>query len=138
MRLWPQSSQRSTWPPSAAERQLLDRRHHLELAEAHMPGIGLAPSGAMARKDVRDLQPRAAHAPPATPRVAASRRVSGASRSSGLVTVADRGVGDAGVKRRGVELGVAEQHLDHADIDVSARAGGWRSCAAACAATRAS
>ena len=22
MRLWPQSSQRSTWPPSAAERQL--------------------------------------------------------------------------------------------------------------------
>src|SRR5713101_1444981 len=31
---------------------------------------------------------------------------------------ADRGGGDAGVKRRGVELGVAEQHLDDADVGV--------------------
>src|SRR5258707_745546 len=30
---------------------------------------------------------------------------------------ADRGIGNAGVKRRGVELGVAEERLDHADID---------------------
>ena len=29
----------------------------------------------------------------------------------------DRGIGNAGVKRRGVELGVAEQRLDHADVD---------------------
>src|ERR1700675_943768 len=29
----------------------------------------------------------------------------------------DRGIGDAGVKRGGVELGVAEERLDHADID---------------------
>jgi hypothetical protein len=40
---------------------VLDGRHHLELAEAHMPGIGLAPSGAMAMEDVRDLEPWAAH-----------------------------------------------------------------------------
>jgi hypothetical protein len=40
---------------------LLDRRHDLELTEAHMPGIGLAPVGSMAMKDVCDLQPRAAH-----------------------------------------------------------------------------
>src|SRR6266851_8699571 len=39
----------------------LDRRHHLELAEAHMPGIGLAPGGAMVMEDLGDLQPRAAH-----------------------------------------------------------------------------
>src|SRR5438309_2601160 len=32
--------------------------------------------------------------------------------------VADRGVGDAGVTGRGVELGMAEQHLDDADVDV--------------------
>src|SRR6266478_4424540 len=30
--------------------------------------------------------------------------------------VADRGVGDAGVTGRGVELGMAEQHLDDADV----------------------
>jgi hypothetical protein len=40
---------------------LLDRRHHFELIEAHMSGIGLPPLGPMAMEDVRDLQPRAAH-----------------------------------------------------------------------------
>src|SRR5262249_25975409 len=30
---------------------------------------------------------------------------------------ADRHIGDAGVKRRGVELGVAQKRLDHANID---------------------
>src|SRR5216683_2551160 len=40
---------------------VLDGRHHLELAQAQMPGIGLAPDGAMVMKDVGDLQPRAAH-----------------------------------------------------------------------------
>src|SRR5689334_3439357 len=40
---------------------LLDRRHYLELIEAHMPGICLAPSGTMVMEDVRDLQPWAAH-----------------------------------------------------------------------------
>jgi hypothetical protein len=40
---------------------LLDGRHHLELAEAHMPGIGLAPGSAMAMKDVGDLKAWAAH-----------------------------------------------------------------------------
>src|SRR5271169_4101979 len=32
--------------------------------------------------------------------------------------VADRGTGDAGVTGRGVELGMAEQHLDDADVDI--------------------
>src|SRR6266700_313315 len=31
---------------------------------------------------------------------------------------ADRGIGDARVQRRGVELGMAEQHLDDADVGV--------------------
>src|SRR5947209_10490074 len=39
----------------------LDGRHHLELAEAHMPGIGSAPASSVAMKDVSDLQPWAAH-----------------------------------------------------------------------------
>ena len=33
------------------------RRHHLELAEADMAGIGLAPCRAMAAEDIRNLQP---------------------------------------------------------------------------------
>ena len=39
----------------------LDRRHRLELAEAHMAGIGLAPCRSMAAEDVRDLQCWAGH-----------------------------------------------------------------------------
>jgi len=46
----------------------LDRRHHLELAQADMPGMGLPPRGAMGAEDVSDLQPWPGHAPPkATP-----------------------------------------------------------------------
>src|SRR5713226_455973 len=44
----------------AAERRraaALDRRHHLELAEADMAGIGLAPRWSMAAEDIRNLQP---------------------------------------------------------------------------------
>ncbi len=43
----------------AAERcraAVLDRRHHLELAEADMAGIGLAPRRSMAAEDIRNLQ----------------------------------------------------------------------------------
>src|SRR5215470_9581247 len=36
---------------------VLDRRHHLELAEADMAGVGLAPRRAMAAEDIRNLQP---------------------------------------------------------------------------------
>src|SRR6266446_1295776 len=53
---------------------VLDGRHHLELAKAQMPGIGLAPGGAMVMKDVGDLQPRAAHRRRARLRVSASQR----------------------------------------------------------------
>ncbi len=37
---------------------VLDGRHHLELTQAHMPGIGSAPAGSVVMKDVRDLQLR--------------------------------------------------------------------------------
>ena len=39
----------------------LDRRHHLHLTEAQMTGMGRAPGGTMAMKDIGDLQRRAAH-----------------------------------------------------------------------------
>src|SRR6516225_8373587 len=43
----------------AAERggpAALDRRHDLELAEAHVPRVGRSPSGAVVAEDVRNLQ----------------------------------------------------------------------------------
>jgi hypothetical protein len=43
----------------AAERRratALDRIHHLQLPEAHMPLIGVTPSRAVIAEDVRDLQ----------------------------------------------------------------------------------
>src|SRR5271163_3220949 len=57
-------------PAECGRAALLDRRHHLELTQAHMPGIGSAPVGSMAMKDVCDLQPRGGHGRSARPRVA--------------------------------------------------------------------
>jgi len=48
----------------AAERRraaVLDGRHHFELAEAQVPGLLRAPSGAVVAEDVRDLQGRPGH-----------------------------------------------------------------------------
>ena len=56
----------------------LDRRHHLELAEAEMASLGRTPGGTMAMEDVGDLQRRAAHrrrvTRPALPRPAVQAR----------------------------------------------------------------
>src|SRR5215467_11830164 len=82
-----------------------------------MPGIGLAPGGAMAMEDVSYLQFLAAH----------GRRLHSGSRPpfrwwrepvERAGHGADRGVGDTGITGRGVELGVAEQHLDDADVGI--------------------
>ena len=43
----------------------LDRAHHLQLVEAHMAAVGLAPSGTVAAEDVRDLQSGSSHEPAA-------------------------------------------------------------------------
>ena len=48
-------------PAESGRAALLDRRHHLELTEAHMSRVGSAPLGPMAMEDVRDLQLRAVH-----------------------------------------------------------------------------
>ena len=39
----------------------LDRAHHLQLIEAHMAAVGLAPSATMVAEDVRDLQSWSSH-----------------------------------------------------------------------------
>ena len=43
----------------AAERRraaALDRRHYLQLIEAHVPAVGLTPSGTVVAENIRDLQ----------------------------------------------------------------------------------
>src|SRR5580692_2520311 len=104
----------------AAERgraALLDRRDDLELIQAHMPGIGSTPVGSMAMKDVCDLQPRAAH----RPRLGLRSRPPLGQCYEPVEWAGygpDRGVGDASVKRRCVELGVTQKSLNHANIDI--------------------
>ena len=96
----------------------LDRRHDLQLGEAHVTGVGLSPRRPVGAKDVGDLQAD----PEAAPR--------GRGQPGGVffvrldvqpvqrtLDVADRVDGDAGVERSRLELGMAEQHLDHANID---------------------
>src|SRR5262252_301375 len=39
----------------------LDRTHHLQLVEAHMPAVGLAPGRAVIAENVRDLQSWSSH-----------------------------------------------------------------------------
>src|SRR5438552_8846086 len=88
---------------------VLDRRHHLDLLEADMAGIGLTPSRSMVAENIRDLRCRARHA----------RRVLG--RRLVLFTlqwreaierahdVADRVGRHTGIKRGSVELRVTER-----------------------------
>jgi hypothetical protein len=72
----------------AAERgraALLDRRHHLKLTQAHMPGIGSPPGGSMAMKTsaTSSLGRRTAAGYASG---CGLPSIKGASRSSGLVT----------------------------------------------------
>src|SRR6516165_8548934 len=48
-------------PPERRRATALDRIHHLQLREAHMPLIGLTPSSAVIAEDVRDLQSWSSH-----------------------------------------------------------------------------
>src|SRR5262249_14671038 len=82
-----------------------------------MPGIGLAPGGAVVMEASATSSPgrlpAAGLASGSRPRQRQRREpVERAGHS------ADRRIGDAGVKGGGVELSMAEQHLDDADVSV--------------------
>jgi len=69
----------------------LDRRHRLQLAEAHMSGVGLAPRRSMVAEDIRDLQHWTPHDWTPHDRAAYAGGsflpdLSGVRRSSGLMT----------------------------------------------------
>ena len=72
-------------PAERGRSALLDRRHDLELTQAHMPGIAPAPVGPVAMKDVGNPSlGRRTAAGYASGRGRPS--INGTSRSSGLVT----------------------------------------------------
>src|SRR3974390_3678357 len=48
-------------PPERCRATTLDRTHHLQLPETHMPLIGVTPSRAVIAEDVRNLQSRSNH-----------------------------------------------------------------------------
>src|SRR5262244_2836874 len=117
-------------PAERCRAAVLDRRHHLELAEADMAGVGLAPRRSMAAEDIRNLQPWTCQ----------QRRASGWRLGLGLLLdlvvdlvrlgpqwrvaieqahdLADRVGGDARVERRRLKLGMTEQDLDHPNVNV--------------------
>ena len=80
-----------------------------------MTGVGLAPRRPMGAKDVGDLQARPRHAAASGGR--RSLRQLDVQPVQRALDVADRVDGDAGVERGRLQLRVAEQHLDHANVD---------------------
>jgi hypothetical protein len=48
-------------PAERSRATALDRTHHLQLLEAHMPAVGLAPGRTVIAENVRDLQSWSSH-----------------------------------------------------------------------------
>src|SRR5271156_3937721 len=103
----------------AAERRraaALDRRHHLHLVEADVPGIGAAPRRPVVAEDIRDLQHWTGHDRgslrrrlflPALPGLLARLR----QQVEGALDAGDHAGGDAGVARRRVQFVVTDPEL---------------------------
>lgn len=95
----------------AAERcraAALNGAHHLQLVEADMARVGRPPGSAVGAEDIRDLQARRSH----------GRALPGPHGLQGTDDFPQYVGGNLGIQRRGLELLVPEQDLDHADIDL--------------------
>ena len=112
MWMWSHFSQRATWPPSAAVRQRSIADITFSWPRLTWPALALRHAGPSARKIS------------ATSRAGRATRAaaSGGRRHDEVLErardLADGPGGDLGVERRGVELLVPEQDLDHADVDL--------------------
>jgi hypothetical protein len=95
----------------AAQRRgaaLFNGRHDLALTQAQVSMLRLAPGRPVGAEDIRDLQARRSHGR-ALPGPHGLQRTDDFPQYVG---------GDLGIQRRGLELLVPEQDLDHADIDL--------------------
>src|SRR5712672_966683 len=108
----------------AAERRrttALDRTHHLQLIEAHMPAVGRAPGRTMVAENVRDLQSWSSHGRRlwrrglllVLPRAPVARSAQGIEWALDLGNHPSR---HATVARRRLKLVVSEQRLNQPDI----------------------
>jgi len=85
----------------------LNRRHHLQLVEADMASMGLTPCRTMIAEDIRNLQRRTRH--DVLVSVGWTDRLElECNMLQRAHDLADRLGSDAGIERRGVELGVTE------------------------------
>src|SRR5712664_3971165 len=112
--LWAHSSQRATWPPRAAVRQFSIADITLSWPRLIWPALARRHAGPWPRK-------MSATSSDGRDKCCASGRRFGLRQSDAIERahdLLDRLGGDAGVECRGVELGMAEQDLDHSDIDV--------------------
>ena len=113
-----QSSQRATWPPRAAVRQFSMALITFSWPRLTWPALASTPGGPVVAEDVRDLESRTGHE--CRP---LRRRLNSVERQRRQPVEraddrADRVGGDAGVERGGIELGVPQERLDHADVDI--------------------
>src|SRR5271165_2042728 len=112
MRRCAQSSQRSTWPPRAAVRQLSMADMTFSCARLTRPALALRQAGPWRRKiSATSIAGRDTGEPRS-----GGRCYLGEQQVERAGDLADRLDGDTCVERRGVELLVAEQHLDDADV----------------------
>src|SRR5215472_18894722 len=114
MRRWPQSSQPSIWPPSAAVRQFSIA--DITLSWARLTWGRHSPHASPVHECERYRRPQAMVAPGSTARVVAFHQQPEMLERTRHCP--DRLGGDAGVERGRIQLGVAEQHLDNANIDI--------------------
>src|SRR5450631_3225968 len=117
MASWAQSSQRATWPPSAAVRQFSIAEITFNWPRLTWPALARRHAGPWPRKmsatssDGRD-----------TCRASSGRFGALLELARDAVErahdLADRLGGNAGVERRGLELGMPQQDLDHPNVGV--------------------
>src|SRR6266446_6657503 len=116
-----QSSQRATWPPRAAVRQLSIADITLNWPRLTWPALALRHAGPWRRKISATSSLGRATRRASGGRLALEFILLGHQRREAIERAHDlayRVGGDARIERRGVELGVTEQDLDHPNIDV--------------------
>src|SRR3712207_5789224 len=117
MRTWPHPSQASTWPPRAAVRQASIAAITLSWPRLRWPAWAArqaAPWRWKMSATSSDGRLTAALSP-VRPRLVLQSKPDSVERAH---DAADCAGGDAGIQRSGVELGMAEQDLNDANVDV--------------------
>ena len=129
-----QSSQRATCPPRAAVRQLSMALITFSWARLTWPRLASRQAAPWSRKMSATSRAGRATTPALLRRLRPLLGPNGVSRSSGLITVADHVGCDVRVARGRVQLGMSQQHLDHAHVDVLLQEMRREASGAACAA----